>query len=190
MSRQPRVRARRSRMHRKRTGKRIELSDRDIEIFKLLNRYRYLRSNFLYAFVGGASETRFKERLGDLYHEGGYIDRPHQQWQFANCRSMPIIYELGDAGVRVLREHAVARADSPLLGHDRLKVCRQFAHAVMIADILASIELGVRWASDLRFIGWREILGKAPEKTLRMVNPFEMPVSIAHTFRRREKPRR
>ena len=109
--------SRRSRMRRKRTGKRIELSERDIEIFRLLDRYRYLRSNFLYAFVGGASETRFKERLGDLYHEGGYIDRPRQQWQFANCRSMPIIYELGDAGARVLREHAGAQRDSPLLGH-------------------------------------------------------------------------
>src|SRR6267378_2369452 len=51
---------RRSRMRRISTGKRIELTDRDIELFKLLNRYHYLRSNFLYAFLGGGSETRLQ----------------------------------------------------------------------------------------------------------------------------------
>jgi hypothetical protein len=35
---------RRSRIHRTRTGKRIEITSRDIEIFRALARYRYLRS--------------------------------------------------------------------------------------------------------------------------------------------------
>jgi hypothetical protein len=93
---------RRSRMHRTSVGKRVELTERDIELFKLLNRYRYLRSTFLYAFLGGNSETRFKERLGHLYHDGGYIRRPEQQWQFANSRHMPAIYELDTKGEQVL----------------------------------------------------------------------------------------
>ena len=76
---------RRSRMQRISSGKRIELTMRDIELFKLLYRYQYLRSDFLYAFLGGESQTRFKERLGDLYHDGRFINRPEQQWQFANC---------------------------------------------------------------------------------------------------------
>ena len=42
-----------------RSGKRIELTARDVELFKLLYRYQYLRSDFLYAFLGGASQTRF-----------------------------------------------------------------------------------------------------------------------------------
>jgi hypothetical protein len=176
------VPTRRSRMRRKRTGKHIELSERDIELFRLLDRYRYLRSNFLYAFFGGASETRFKERLGDLYHEGGYIDRPRQQWQYANCRSMPIVYELGNAGAQVLREHGSDERDSPLLAHGRAGACRQFAHAVMISDIMASVELAVRENPSLRFIGWQEILAKAPPETRRMANPFAVPVTISHTF--------
>jgi hypothetical protein len=68
-------------MQRISSGKRIELTPRDIELFKLLYRYQYLRSGFLYAFVGGESQTRFKERLGDLYHDGRFINRPEQQWQ-------------------------------------------------------------------------------------------------------------
>jgi hypothetical protein len=169
-------------MRRIRTGRRIEISARDIELFKILARYRYLRSTFLYAFLGGASETRFKERLGDLYHEGGYIDRPKQQWQFANCRSTPIIYELGEAGARVLRDMGAAETDSVLFGQDRRGPCRQFLHAVMICDILGSIEIGVRNDPALRLISWPEILAKAPEKTLRMAKPFELSVSISYTF--------
>jgi hypothetical protein len=47
---------------------------------------------------------------------------------------------------------------------------------------MASIELGVREDQTLRFISWREILAKAPEKTRALDNPFAIPVAISHTF--------
>jgi len=171
-------------MHRAGTGKRIELTERDIELFKLLNRYHYLRSNFLYAFLGGNSETRFKERLGHLYHDGRYINRPEQQWQFANCRYMPVIYELDDRGEQVLRDRGLMQSDSPLLKKGRAGAYRQFAHQLMICDCMASIELGVRQDPNLRFISWQEMLVKAPEKPRNLRNPFELPVSISYTFPR------
>src|SRR5712692_2567611 len=119
---------RRSRMRRVSAGKRVELTDRDVELFKLLDRYHYLRSTFLYAFLGGHSETRFKERLGHLYHDGGYINRPPQQWQFANSRHMPVIYELDTRGEQVLRDQGLLGDDSPLLARGRMGAQRQFAH--------------------------------------------------------------
>ncbi len=180
-------RKRRSRMARKAVGKRIELTPRDLELLKLLCRYRYLRSNFLYAFLGGASEKRFKERLCHLYHDGRYINRPQQQWQFANCRYMPVIYELDDAGERVLREHGLGREVGPLLASGRGQVSRQFAHTLMISEILASIGLGVRADSSLRFISAQEILAKAPEPTRVTSNPFQIPVSISYAFPGRER---
>src|ERR1700733_15568351 len=94
--------ARRSRMKRSSAAKRIALTARDIEIFQLLRRYRYLRSTYLHAFAGGASATRFKERLGDLFHEG-YLDRPERQWKFAGSRYQPAIHELGAEGGRALQ---------------------------------------------------------------------------------------
>jgi hypothetical protein len=175
---------RRSRMRRISSGKRIELTERDIELFKLLNRYHFLRSNFLYAFLGGNSETRFKERLGHLYHDGRYINRPEQQWQFANCRYMPVIYELDDRGEQVLRERGLIHSDSPLHKKGRMGAYRQFAHQLMICDCMASIELGVRQDPSLRFISWQEIVAKAPESTRKLDNPFAIPVSIKHTFLR------
>jgi len=182
------VRRRRSRMRRQSIGKRIELSARDLEIFELLDRYRYLRSTFLHALLGG-NRTRFIERLGDLYHEG-YIGRPAQQWQFANARYMPAIYDLDRKGERVLKEYGLLSDDSPLLSKGRMGACRQFAHQLMIADILASIELGVRQIPALRFVGWREIIDRAPEATRELANPFRIPVTFAYTPPRTRTPQR
>src|SRR3984885_6638398 len=107
MEKQPR----RSRMRRTRTGKRLELTERDIQIFQLLGKYRYLRSTYIHAFVGGASQTRFKERLGDLFHEG-YLDRPDRQWGFAGARHMPVVHECGPGAEQALRASGMAPAEA------------------------------------------------------------------------------
>jgi hypothetical protein len=169
---------RRSRLRRTASGKRVELTARDIEIFKLLKRYRYLRSTFLYAFVGGKHETRFKERLGALFHDGRYINRPKEQWEFAGSRYAPVVYELDRAGEAVLAQLGteVKRAIPPH-GH------HQFAHALMISETLASIELGAR-AGNARLMGSDDIIASAPEATQSQRNPFALPVSITHTFAR------
>ena len=167
-------------MKRANAGTRVVLKPRDSEIFQLLNRYRYLRSTFIHAFVGGKL-NRFKERLGHLYHEGGYLNRPHQQWQFYNARYMPAIYENSEAAEDLLEEQGLLGPQTTWLLRGRMGAHRQFAHSLMICDILASVELGIRETDNLRFIGWQEILARAPEATKRLQNPFSIPVNIAHT---------
>jgi hypothetical protein len=173
---------RRSRMHRSPTGKRIELTPRDIEIFTLLSRYRYLRSTYLHAFVGG-DKTKLIERLGDLYHEGRYLNRPEEQWRTASARHKPAVYEIAPRGFEALRHHGVL-ADDPVtwLSRDRPGVSKQFEHALMICDILASIELGARECEGLRFISWPEILHKTPPATQRSDRPFSFSVLVSHRF--------
>jgi len=56
---------RRSRFKRTRTGKRIVITDRDIDILRLLYRYQFLRAAQLIAFLRPKSEKRFIERLGE-----------------------------------------------------------------------------------------------------------------------------
>lgn len=169
-------------MRRVSVGKRIELTNRDIELFKLLARYRYLRSNFLFAFIGGHSETRFKERLGHLYHDGRYLNRPIQQWEFANSRYMPVVYELDDAGERVLLNLGLSNEDRPLVKNGRAGAYRQFGHQLMICECIGSIELGVRTYPNLRFISREAILAKAPASTRALPNPFDIPVPVSQTL--------
>lgn len=166
---------RRSRMQRTRTGKRIALTDRDLEIFRLMARYRYLSSAYIYAFVGGASETRFKERLGDLFHEG-FLDRPERQWEMASCRHRPVIHEIGTGASRVLEEQGIVEEPRTWL---RAAATRQFAHSLMTCEILASIEIGIRRHPGLRFIPWPEILAKAPAETRMSAAPFRFPASTS-----------
>jgi hypothetical protein len=163
---------RRSRMRRTRAGKRIELTSRDIEIFKLLRQYRYLRSTYIHAFVGGASETRFKERLGDLFHEG-YIDRPERQWEMSNCRHRPVIHELGSGGTRILGEQEVVEECRTWLG---AAAHRQFLHSLMICEVLASLDLAMRADPRLRFIAWPEMLTRAPQAARTSMTPFQLPL--------------
>ena len=164
---------RRSRMRRSRTGKRLELTARDIEIFKLLDRYRYLPSTYIHAFVGGASSTRFKERLGDLFHEG-YVDRPSQQWDFADARHSPAVYETGAGAARALFDAGIMAGDRRTFLSETAH--RQYRHSLMICQILASLDLGVRAVPGLRFIAWPEMVGRAPEATRSSGTPFRLPV--------------
>ena len=181
---------RRSRMARRPSHKSIELTGRDLAIFRLLDRYRYLRSTHLHALAGGKSAKRFAERLGHLYHEGGYVDRPAQQWQTINARYMPAVYGLGAAGERALAERGVAAAASPLLRKGRTGEARQYHHELMVCDIVSSIEIGVRADPSLRFIPWPEILAKAPEATRRLERPFALPVSVSYTCPRTKEAQR
>ncbi|HTV28729.1 MAG TPA: replication-relaxation family protein [Xanthobacteraceae bacterium] len=164
---------RRSRMRRTGTGRTFGFTTRDLVIFGALARYRYLRSTYLFAFAGGASETRFKERLGDFFHEG-FIDRPKEQWEFADGRFAPVVYELGERGRHSLRIHGEddtsPRTFLAPMAH------RQFAHALMICECLASIELAVRARRDLRFIPWAEIFARMPEDARMAALPFRVPV--------------
>ena len=152
------------------------LTPRDFQIFALLERYRFLRSTYLYPFVGGASETRFKERLGHLYHEGGYLDRPVRQWQFAGSGFAPIVYENTRAARQALDVFGNFQADQGrCAAGDGAHISRQFAHTLMVCEILASIELAARTTSGLRFVPWAEILAKAPQSTRNASFPLRIP---------------
>jgi hypothetical protein len=126
---------RRSRVHRASSGATILLGRRDLAIFRLLERYRYLPSNFIHAFVGG-NLTCFKQRLGTLFHEG-YLDRPLAQWKNANARYRPAVYQLADKAKAALAEHGFAALHHNAGGGS-------FAHELMVAEIMASFELASR----------------------------------------------
>lgn len=163
---------RRSRMRRVPTGKRVELTGRDLEILNLLSRYRYLRSTFIHAFVGG-NKTKLLERLGDLYHEEGFLDRPEQQWQAANARHQPVVYELSPKGADALKANGGAGDIGALPGRGT-GPHRQFAHTLLTCEVLGSLELGAAPMRALRLVWWPEILAKASVETQTARKPFQI----------------
>src|ERR1700733_4645127 len=79
-------------------------TDRDIEIFQLLVRYRYLPSDTIHGFVGGNTKALL-HRLTLLSRKPNlYLSRPPQQRQNAAANYPPLIYQLDQRGSQVLQE--------------------------------------------------------------------------------------
>ena len=173
---------RRSRFVRTRIGKRIVMGERDIEILRCLHRYRYLRQSHLLALFRPQSEKRFIERLGDLFHETGLIDRPESAVSRFEERASPMLYAISIAGVAFLETggRLPDRAVSFSLKSSHA-ANPQFGHMLLIVDALVKVELTIRDTPDQRFVPLDEILRKAPEATRRQRNPLCAPVTLPPT---------
>lgn len=170
---------RRSRFARNPIGKRIIISKRDIEILRLLYRYRFLRSPQIIAFLRPKSDRRLIERLTDLFHETGLINRPPAQWRYGNPRCTSVVHELSPKGLTFLEERDLVSLRATTLSRRGSKGrTQQFTHAMMIVDVLAKIELTTQNLPDQRFVSLGEILKRAPETTRKARNPLAAPVTI------------
>ena len=147
-------------------------TERDIEIFKLLVRFRYLPANYIHAFVGGSAKA-LTHRLNLLSRTPNlYLSRPHQQRQNAEANHRPLIYQLDERGSRALRECGLP---FPKSHH------HNFGHELMVAQITASIELGIRDNPSITLITWPDILANpnTPSVTRASVTPTTMRVTYS-----------
>jgi hypothetical protein len=149
------------------------LTPRDFEIFKLLSRYPYLPADYIHAIIGGG-EQALRRRLGFLSRKPNlYLNRPDQQYHRANANYRQCIYELDSRGANALEDRGIATP--PRRRH------RSFPHELMAAEIMASLEIGVRGNPDIRFISWADILAHpaTPEAT-KLSASADIPVTFVH----------
>lgn len=179
MKTSPKTIARRSRFRRSPTGKRVFLGDRDTEILRWLYRYRYLRATHLVALLCPKSEKRFIERLGDLYHETGLINRPEQQWRRFDARYQPLVYELSANGLRYLEEQGEMPSRAVTFTKGHRGQTPHFDHAMMIVDTMVEVELDSSRRRGRRFVPVEEILARKPAlKGDVAKHPLAVPVAI------------
>ena len=172
---------RRTRFRRVARGKRLFFTDRDLAILQSICRYRYLRATQLVALLQPQSQKRFIERLGDLYHEAGLINRPTAQWRRFDARYQPIVYELSSKGLALLdSQEPPPRAVTFSVGA-KVSAAPQFEHAMMIVDALVEAELETRNAPGQRFVPVGEILTRMPARSFDRnapKHPLAAPVTI------------
>lgn len=168
-------------------SKAAQLTARDVEIFRLLQRYRYLSADYIHAFVGG-NKKRLVERLNLLQREPNfYLSRPGQQRQNYNANYRSLIYENDSRAERVLQAHGYFDPTEAVAWLNRGRESRTtFPHSVMICEALASIELGMKGKPGLRFIPWQEIHKRMPEAARASKLSHCLPVSISHTIAGKE----
>ncbi len=148
-------------------------TERDFEIFKLLSRYRYLPADYIHAFIGGSAKA-LSYRLNLLSRKPNlFLSRPHQQRHSAAANCRPLIYELDERGARLLRDRGLP---SPTKTYHR-----NFIHELMVAQVIASIELGTSENPNVRLITWPEILASehTPKATREASNPASIPVTYS-----------
>jgi hypothetical protein len=168
-------------------SKKAQLTARDVEIFRLLQRYRYLSADYIHAFIGG-SKKRLVERLNLLQREPNfYLSRPGQQRQTYNANYRSLIYENDTGADRVLQNRGYFDPTESIAWLNRGRESHTtFPHSVMICEALASIELGLKGNMGLRFIPWQEIEKRMPEQARGSKHSHCLPVSITHIIAGKE----
>lgn len=133
---------RRSRFYRQPSGKRIQLTERDIQLFRLLWQFRFLRSDCIVSHFQPKSPKRLIERLGDLFHETTLINRPAAQWKEAKAEYKPIVYELSNSGIKALHSsgsNALLPDTVVNFGGGPGHTITQFHHGLQISETLFEI---------------------------------------------------
>ena len=165
---------RKPRHHRTRNNGQHRLTEQGVAVLLVLARYRYLRSTHLGALLPHRSRDGLRRTLRRLF-DHGYIDKPKEQLRGYNSLYCADIYMLDTKGERALSDRGLTPPQVTRLYRDKSDASvKQFAHAMMICDSLASIEAGVL-NTDVEFIPWIKIVEKAPVE-----KPLKFPINIKH----------
>jgi hypothetical protein len=127
----------------------IQLTKRDREIIRLVHRHRFLRSHQIVALLSAGSQQVLR-RLKLLYHHG-YLTRPRAQLEYyERGGTRPMIYGLGNKGGKLLeRELGITvsgKENDDGVGRIFLE------HAVLVSDVMVTIELACRKAGVVRLL--------------------------------------
>ena len=154
----------------------MELTARDTEILRAVNRHRFLRSRQIADLVGGSSQQVLR-RLQGLYHHA-YLERPVCQLDYyQRPGSRGIAYGLASRGAAHLRRVD----DMPFSRLDwtsrNRSVKRLFLeHALMVSAIMVALEIACRKRGDVRLLIEHEI--PLPTATRNERNPFHWTVTV------------
>jgi len=147
------------------------VTDKVLDILCLLARYKYLRSSSIHALLPDRSRDGLLRTLRRMF-DAGLIQKPIEQRRGYNNLYAPDIYMLDRDGEQTLLERGMSpKAVTRLYRQATDGPIKNFAHAMMICDTLASIEAGAR---D-RLIPWTEIVARTDHP-----EPMKLACTISH----------
>lgn len=129
----------------------IQLTERDREILRLVQRHRFLRSPQVAALLADHSQQLLR-RLQLLYHHG-YLERPRAQLDYYHQGgSRHLVYGLGTKGGALLKQEG-------RWGEKNRAVARIFLeHALLVSDVMVALELACR-QTEVRLLTEQELAG-------------------------------
>ncbi len=129
-------------------GVAFRVTERDIDILKAVNRYRYMRTGQIkrLIFPENQSSQSCQKRLKLLFHNK-YLGRAHPFLQYGNeGQNSEVAYFLDQAGAKCLNENGIGLVFSRT--KKRLKHNPQL-HALDLAEFRVNLELALQQAESL-----------------------------------------
>jgi hypothetical protein len=159
----------------------FRLTDDDVEIVRLVARYRLIRSTHIAALVG-RSLDRTNDRLLRLFH-AGYVDRPRAQLdRFPTSGSAHYVYALADRGARLLRERDGIIFPNPELSRKNREAGRPFIeHQIEIVNFQVALQRAVAQRRDVRVLSAEDMNSAASRQPIQASRaPFALRAKLAH----------
>lgn len=148
---------RRPRERRVPSGKQVSPTERDIIWFQVLHQHGPLPTSYLHEFTKHLCKNRKRaiERATDLFHDGGYLSRPEQQFATLDARQQDLVHDLTDASKAVLVQKGLWQEHAPSTNGP-------WTHKLMTACITASVEIATYDNPNINFIPHHAVLNRAP----------------------------
>lgn len=124
----------------------FRLQDRDLDILRLFNDYRFLTSRLIHLLTPGSNQG-ITRRLQKLFHNG-HLDR------IKNSFYEPCLYALGNKGADELTLHGMDRGKINWTTKNREAKERYINHSMMIANFRATLTLALENNPDTKIIEW------------------------------------
>jgi len=133
----------------------LRLQERDIEIVRLVQDYRFLNSDQIKALIDG-SEQKILRRLQKLFHHG-FLDRPLSQIAYPLMGTQKMVYALGDKGADLLAEKfGIDRGKIKWNEKNKEVKDRHIQHTLMISNFRICLELALKNLPGTNLLFWEK----------------------------------
>lgn len=158
---------------------RVEITDDDVVILKLIYRHRFVRAEDLYRLFPERTPDRLSRRLTLLFR-AEYLERPIAQIdRYQKGGSKTLVYGLGSAGAKYLKEALKTPVGSTdWRSRNRTYTRENLDHTLAVARFLIDLELACRRRGDVSVIPFEEIVAAAPDGTRRSSSATSWTVPI------------
>ncbi len=162
------------------TAAAMQLTERDREIIRLVERHRYIRSSHICSLISGSPQQLLR-RLKLLYHHG-FLERPRAQLDYYHHGgSRHIVYGLGNKGAALLQQELGVTFQQRDWGEENRSARRMFLeHALLVSDVMVAIELACR-QTGIRLLTDHELA--LTDKTTGESRPFRWKVNISNRLK-------
>lgn len=135
----------------------FQLTERDRKIIRVVHCHRFLRSSQIVSLLNESAQPVLR-RLQLLFHHG-YLERPPAQIDYYHKGgSRHIVYGLGNKGAALLARELGKTFAQIMWGEKNRAVSRRFLeHALLISDVMVSLELACRQTGTVRLMAADEL---------------------------------